>query len=172
MSHLFDDDINERDKQFEDEDYFLENQEPITSDQLSRRDVRSMIFHLLYAMEAFDYQESLEAILDNFNRGFNMDLKKTDQVFVIAQAILAKQDALDEIYKPLLDNWRFDRIGIPTKLILRLAVWELSETDMDHRIVINEAVELAKCFAEKDSFKFINGILDKISKQVSPGESK
>ena len=39
---------------------------------LSRREVRSLIFHLLYAMDAFDYDVSLQGVVDNFNRGFNI----------------------------------------------------------------------------------------------------
>jgi N utilization substance protein B len=65
---------------------------------------------------------------------------------------------------PFLHNWRFDRIGCCTKLILRFAMWELFYTDTPDSIVINEAVELAKCFSEKDAYKFINGILDEAIK--------
>lgn len=138
--------------------------ETFSYDDLSRREVRSLIFHLLYAMEAFDYQESLAAIVDNFNRGFNLNIPADSEVVHVTQAIITARDELDELYKPLLANWRFDRLGISTKLILRFAIWELKNSDIDSRIVINEAVELAKCFAEADSYRFINGILDKIAK--------
>ncbi len=42
---------------------------------LTQRDIRSLVFHLLYAAEAFDYQESLAAIVDNFNRGFELAIQ-------------------------------------------------------------------------------------------------
>src|SRR5579872_5056152 len=77
------------------------------------------------------------------------------------------RDELDEKFKPLLENWRFERIGTSTKLILRFATWELEHGDTDPRIVINEAVELGKAFAEKDAYKFINGVLDRIVKSRS-----
>ncbi len=140
----------------------------IAYNDLSRRDVRALIFYLLYATESFDYQESLHAIVDNFNRGFDLDIPFESEVVHVAQSVIDKRDQLDEKYKPLLANWRFDRIGVSTKLILRFATWELEHTDMDPRIVINEAVELAKEFAEKDSYKFVNGVLDRmISKDES-----
>jgi N utilization substance protein B len=82
----------------------------------------------------------------------------------ITQAVIDHRNDIDKIYEPLLTNWRFDRVSVCTKLILRLAVWELKHTDTDPRIIINEAIELAKCFAEKDAFRFINGILDKLIK--------
>jgi transcription antitermination protein NusB len=132
---------------------------------LSRRDIRSLIFHFLYAMESFDYTESLNAIVDNFNRGFDMDVPMDSEAVETARAIIEARNELDATYNALLTNWRFERIGVSTKLILRLAIWELKNTDTDPRIVINESIELAKCFAEKDAFRFINGILDKIVKQ-------
>ncbi|TET35536.1 transcription antitermination factor NusB [Candidatus Dependentiae bacterium] len=138
----------------------------VAYNDLSRRDVRSLIFYLLYASESFDYQESLDAIVDNFNRGFDIDIPVDSEVVKVAQSVIDERDALDDQYKPLLSNWRFDRVGVSTKLILRFATWELLHTDTDSRIVINEAVELAKRFAEKDAYKFVNGILDRLIKEL------
>ncbi len=132
---------------------------------LSRRDVRALIFYLLYAIEAFDYQESLEAIVDNFNRGFEVDIPIDSEVVHVARSVIEKRDSLDDRYKPFLSNWRFDRVGVSTRLILRFATWELEKGDIDTRIIINEAVELAKRFAEKDAYKFVNGILDRLVKE-------
>lgn len=138
----------------------------ISYDDLSRREVRSLILHLLYAMDAFDYDCSLDAIVDNFNRGFDLAISHQSEVFNVAQDIIAKRDELDEAIKPLLHNWRFDRIGVCTKLILRFALWELSTTKTPANIVMNEAIELSKCFAERDAYKFINGILDEAVKKM------
>ncbi len=137
----------------------------IAYNDLSRRDVRALIFYLLYATEAFDYQESLAAIVDNFNRGFDLDIPADSEVVRIAQAIIDKRHQLDEAFKPLLANWRFERIGVSTKLILRFATWEFQNSDLDSRIIINEAVELAKAFAEKDAYKFVNGVIDRLVKK-------
>lgn len=142
---------------------------PISYANLSRRDVRSLIFHLLYAMEAFDYQLSLEALIDNFNRGFDLDIPDDGEVFKVAQAVINGREALDTQIKPLLINWRFERIGLCTKLILRQALWELINTDTAPSIIINEAIELAKCFSETDAYKFVNGILDEIVKSKEKG---
>jgi N utilization substance protein B len=134
--------------------------------QLSRRQQRSLMFHLLYAVEAFDYQESVDAIVDNFNRGFDLDVPMDSNVVAMVQATVTEREILDELIKPFLLNWRLERIGVSTKLILRLALWELKETDTPANIVINEAIELAKCFAEKDAYKFINGLLDEAVKTL------
>ena len=139
---------------------------------LSRREFRSLIFHLLYAMEAFDYTISLDAVLDNFNKGFDLDIPFDSEVVKIAQAVIDNRDELDMQIKPLLINWRFERIGICTKLILRMALWELLHTDTAPNIIINEAIELAKCFSESDAYKFVNGILDEAVKNLGKEEKK
>lgn len=142
----------------------------VTYADLSRRDLRSLIFHLLYAAESHDYQESVEGIADNISKGFTLVIEPDSEVITIARQVIDLRDSLDEAYKPLLTNWRFDRISVSIKLILRLAVWELLHTDMDQRIVINEAVELAKAFAEEDAFRFINGILDGVAHRDTKSE--
>jgi transcription antitermination factor NusB len=133
---------------------------------LSRRDIRAVIFHILYALEAFEYQESVRAIIDNFNRGFDMDVPLDGEVYNVVEKVSQQREELDTTIKPLLVNWRLERIGVCTKLILRLAVWELQQKETAPNIIINEAIELAKCFAEKDAYKFINGILDEAAKMV------
>lgn len=134
---------------------------------LSRREVRSLVFHLLYAMEGFNYDTNLQSIVDNFNKGFDLNIPFDGDLTTKAQSVIDNRDALDEIIKPLLHNWRFDRLGVVTKLILRFSLWELERTKTPSTVVINEAVELAKCFAEKDAYKFINGLLDEHAKKTN-----
>ena len=138
----------------------------VSYDDLSRRDARSLIFHFLYAAESFDYKESLQAIVDQFNRGFNLEIPLDCDVVKTTQAIIDMRHKLDEMVAPFLVNWRLERIGCSTRLVLRFAVWEFTHTDTDYKVVINEAIELAKCFAEKDAYKFVNGILDELSKSL------
>lgn len=129
-------------------------------EQFSPEDKRSTIFHLLYAMDSFEYQTSLESIADNLARGFGYPLTQESTPFQIAQAVIHERDILDAHLKPLLDNWRFERISSCTRLILRLAVWELMQKKIAPNIIINEAIELTKRFAEPDAYKFVNGVLD------------
>lgn len=144
------------------------NQHPesISFESLSQRDKRSLLFHLLYAAESYEYQTSVESLVDNINRGYHIDIPMESDLVKTATTIIEHRNDLDEIYKPFLTNWRFDRLGVPTKLILRYAVWELQNTDLSSTVIINEAIELAKAFGEKDSYKFINGILDEIVKKL------
>jgi len=142
----------------------MKSEKDFSYDDLSRREVRSLIFHVLYAMEGHDYQTSLESVVDDLNRGFEIDISQDSEVFKIVQAIIDAHDELDELIKPLLVNWRFERIGVATKLILRFALWELKNTKTAPTIIINEAIELSKCFAEEDAYRFVNGVLDRFIK--------
>ncbi len=134
-------------------------------DTLSARDQRALILHLLYAADSFDYQVSLDAIVDNFSRGFDCIIEPHSALVAQAQAIIDAHAQLDEEIKPLLDNWKLERVGCMTRIILRMSVWELEHTQIDHSIIINEAIELAKGYAESDAHKFINGVLDKWVKE-------
>lgn len=138
----------------------------ISVETLSQADQRSLIFHLLYAMDSFEYDISLASIADNFNRGFNMAISSNGNVFKKTLSIIEERSQLDDLIISLTENWRIERLGTVTKLITRIALWEFTHTDIDPVIVINEAIELAKCFAEKDSYKFINGVLDNYKKRA------
>jgi len=143
-------------------------QDIIYAQQLSEKDARALIFHLLYAADSFDYEASIESVSDNLCRGFDLVINHDDAVFVTAAAVINEREALDTAIKPLLANWRFDRVGVCTRLILRLALWELQQGKTSPAIIINEAVELAKSFAETDAYKFVNGVLDEWVKKNIP----
>lgn len=138
----------------------MNNHIKISYADLSRRDIRSLVFQLLYAMESYNYDVLLEDIIRLLNRGYDFDIPLDSEVALIVQDIVDKREHLDDQIKPLLKNWRFDRISVPAKLILRYALWEFEKKQLDSSIIINEAIELAKCYGEIDAYKFINGILD------------
>ncbi|TQV85294.1 transcription antitermination factor NusB [Aliikangiella coralliicola] len=79
---------------------------------------------------------------------------------------------IDEILTPYFDR-EFDEVNPVELAILRLASYELkSRMDIPYKVVINEALELTKTFGATDGHKFVNGILDKLAKQLRPLEVK
>jgi N utilization substance protein B len=137
----------------------------------TRRKMRSLLFHVLYAADAFDYETSATEIAINFNREYETDIDLHGEIITTVNEIAKRRDELDEQIIPFLENWKFDRIGRCTLLVLRYAIWEMLYTTTHHSIVINEAIELAKCFAEQDSYKFVNGILDQIYNSLKPEDN-
>jgi N utilization substance protein B len=74
---------------------------------------------------------------------------------------------LDEIIVKHAENWRFERLAAIDRAILRLAIHELRATNTPPKVVLNEAIELAKKFSSEDSGSFVNGILDAFRKSLA-----
>lgn len=136
---------------------------PPSSEGYTRSQARSLVFHLLYAMEECDYDMPLHALVTGINQGYEQHIQEDGEIVQTAQAIIETREKLDSVIQQFLEHWRLERLGLCTRLILRLGTWEIISTQTPISIIINEAVELAKDFAEKDAYKFINGILDKIA---------
>lgn len=132
----------------------------------SRRDERVLAFFLIYAVDRFDYTVQLDDVIDQFKNGLDIDVPRSSFAAELARGTIELRDELDEQIKLHLKNWKLERLGCCTRIILRLSLWELRQPDATPSIVINEAIELAKTFAEKDAYKFINGILDEICKTL------
>ena len=76
--------------------------------------------------------------------------------------------ALDELIAKHCENWRFERLAAIDRAILRLAIHELRAGDTPPKVVLNEAVDLAKKFSSDDSGPFVNGVLDAFRKSLLP----
>ncbi len=74
--------------------------------------------------------------------------------------------ALDELIGKHAANWRFERLAAIDRAILRLAIHELRGSDTPPKVVLNEAVEMAKKFSSEEAGSFVNGILDSVHKSL------
>ncbi|MGP4123597.1 MAG: transcription antitermination factor NusB [Sodalis sp. (in: enterobacteria)] len=73
---------------------------------------------------------------------------------------------LDKLMAPYLSR-QLKELGYVERAVLRIALFELSKRqDVPYKVVINEAIELAKTFGAEESHKFINGVLDKIALDI------
>lgn len=131
----------------------------------NRRDERTVAFHLVYIVDRFDYTIDLDEAAEMLLQGYGLKLSQDSFAMILAEGAIQDREALDEIIKPCLKNWKLERLGTCTHLILRMALWELQQSNAIRSIVINEAVELSKQYAEKDAYKFVNGMLDEICKR-------
>jgi N utilization substance protein B len=99
----------------------------------------------------------------------------TDEARAFAEALARGASAstaeADPVIAASADNWRLDRMAVIDRLILRLAVHEfLHAPDTPARVVINEAVELARLFSTDDAPRFVNGVLDGIRKKLEKAD--
>jgi len=93
---------------------------------------------------------------------------KTDVAYFhdLLHNVLSNLEETDRQLTPALDRKMAD-LGQIELAILRIGTYELAHRiDVPYRVVINEGIELAKTFAAEDSYKFVNGILDKLSKNL------
>lgn len=83
----------------------------------------------------------------------------------IVKGVVANRDSIDALLSKYATNWELKRMAVIDRNILRFATFELLYLDdVPSKVSINEAIDIAKKFGDKDSGKFVNGILDKINK--------
>jgi len=123
-----------------------------------------------YAMQAL-YQwymagAQLNVIEAEFRSDYDFDKVDGEYFSAILHGVAADADGLDETFAPLLDRALNDLDPIEHTL-LRMGTWELRERiDVPYKVVINEAVALAKKFGATDGHKYINGVLDKLARAL------
>ncbi len=85
----------------------------------------------------------------------------------LAVGVTSTVGDLDPVITDAAEHWRLERMNVMDRLILRLAIYEfLHESDTPGRVIINEALELARTFSGDDSVRFINGILDAVRRRL------
>ena len=126
-----------------------------------RREGREYALQILYAIEMNHPQP--EEALKHFWAEENVGQEVKDFAAVLVQGTIKNLDFLDTLIKKYTQNWELSRMVAIDRNILRCASWELIyATEIPPKVIINEAVELAKKYSTENSSKFINGILDKI----------
>ncbi len=89
------------------------------------------------------------------------------QADALVDALLCHKPAIDAVLAAVVENFAPERIDPVDRAVLRLGTYELLHTTTPAKVVINEAIELARCFGTTDSHRFVNGVLDRIAKQAA-----
>lgn len=84
----------------------------------------------------------------------------------LVDAVITRSEQLDTLLGEHARNWRVARMAAVDRNVLRIAVFELSETDTPVAVVIDEAVDLARRFGSDTSPAFVNGVLDSVAREV------
>lgn len=132
-----------------------------------RRQAREWAVQFLFQTE-FNPEEIDQALADFWNdkdrNPSERDQAYTDEVIL---GVIEKQREIDRTLSKYTKNWDIDRLGILDRVVLRLAVYEmLFRGDIPPVVSINEAVEIAKAYSGKGSGRFVNGVLDRIQKEL------
>lgn len=130
---------------------------------MNRTAIRESAFKLIYSLE-IQKQNDLKEQINVYFESENIENKEAKEY--IEDAVLGienhKEEILGLIEKNLKSDWKIDRISKIDLSILKLAIYEIQYKNIPFKVVINEAVELAKKYGEDSSKNFVNGILASI----------
>ena len=130
---------------------------------MNRTAIREKAFKLIYSLEIQKY-ESLQEQINLYFESENIENVEAKEY--IEDAVLGieqnKTKIIELIEKNLKSDWKIERISKIDLAILKLAIYEIKYKEIPFKVVINEAVELAKKYGEDSSKNFVNGILASI----------
>lgn len=137
----------------------------------TRSRARHFAMQAIYQWQMTSKSPSLiEAEFHTDNDMSKVDVEYFSEVF---QGVGKEVDTLDEKFIPYLKDMKKEELDPVTLALLRLASYEFCHRiDVPYKVVINEAVNIAKKYGAEDSHKFINGVLDKVAKDLRAPEIK
>lgn len=127
-----------------------------------RTRARATSLELLYWLEITNQEEKVGK--DEF---FSLyPEKENDFSKALVSGVIKNKKEIDRIIKAHLENWSLERLALIDYKILSLGIYELLfSKDAPPIVIINEAIELSKIYSTSESYRIINGILDKIAKE-------
>lgn len=126
-----------------------------------------------FRREAEDSSFDLEEVLQRNITRYASTLDDVPFVKTLVDGVIEHEAALNEELAPLAPEWPIDQIARMDRLMLDMGLYELRySTDVPPKVVINEAVELAKAFGAENSSKFINGVLGTALKKIEEEKLK
>lgn len=125
---------------------------------------RIIALQTLYEQEmrqdAGDKDFDVKQVLDRNIARYKEMLDDVEFIRALVEGVSKEAQALDEKLQPVAPEWPIEQIARMDRIVLRIGLYELeNEADVPPKVVINEAVELAKAFGGDNSSKFVNGVL-------------
>ncbi len=133
-----------------------------------RRKARELALQLLYELDLRDDADA-GATADEFWR--RQDVPEDVRLFAdtIVRGTKAHQAKIDELISRFAERWDLDRMAVVDRNILRAGVFELLwAAEVPPKVAINEALEIARKFSTEESTRFINGLLDRVRRELVP----
>lgn len=133
------------------------------------REIRRLAFQTLYELDARNGGDAAEvrASLEDEEK---LRPAERERVFALAWGAWEHRGEADAAMVKLAPDWPAHRQPVVDRSILRLAYYEMTRGGAAPKMVINEAVELAKTFSTERSPSFVNALLDKVMKTLPAGE--
>lgn len=129
-----------------------------------RTKARECALKILYAIDVT--KDDVKKCIDTFWQNHEeKDAEMRQFADSLVVGVYNNKELIDKLITTYSTNWQLKRLAVIDRNILRFAVYELLYMeDIPPKVAINEAIDIAKKYGDKDSGKFVNGVLDKINK--------
>ncbi|MBP2027587.1 N utilization substance protein B [Acetoanaerobium pronyense] len=133
---------------------------------MKRKNQRELLIKMFYEMEM--NKDFGNQIYKSFLENNSINNLEDKYFYSLYELYIKNKEAIDESIKSLISlSWDMSRIAKVDLSILRVAVTEIVHMeDIPYKVSINEAINLAKDYGDESSYKFINGILGNLMKQI------
>ena len=132
----------------------------------SRRKAREIALTFLYQwdMRGEEVLPEIDEILVRDRRAEDV----SDYVKLLVAGVIAEHDDIDKRISDAAEHWSLHRMALVDRNILRMAIWEMGwrRDDIPAKVAINEAIEMAKRFSTEQSGAFVNGVLDRVRRNM------
>ena len=138
-----------------------------TFDSAARHQAREAALQMLYQWEVgrVTVDEAVQTYWPARDGSIDADARAFADALV--RGTTAHVAEADELIGRHARNWRLERMPIIDRLVLRMAIYELTrEPPTPAKVVINEAIELARTFSGEEAVPFVNGVLDAVRKTL------
>jgi N utilization substance protein B len=131
-----------------------------------RRKAREVALQFLYQLDLHG-EDDPTPHLEEFWSRHPVDDDTRAFADALVRGTKQNQAKADELIRQYVEHWDLERMAVVDRNILRLAIYELLwAEDVPAKVAINEAIEIAKKFGTRESSRFINGVLDRIHKEL------
>ena len=140
-------------------------------DPASRRRAREAALQMLYQWEVgrTSAQEAITTYWPTHDADRELPEPLREFANELVRGTIGRVTDIDAILSAHAQNWRVERMAVIDRLVLRLAVYEfLADANTPPRVVINEALELARSYSGEEAVGFVNGVLDAVRKELKP----
>ncbi len=128
------------------------------------RKAREMAMQILF-QKGFQEGTSAQDLFNSFADNFEFDQTTKDYSLFLTKGVLENESQIDEMISSLSQNWKIDRIAKIDKILIQLAIFELTISDQTPtapKLCITDIIDLSKKYSSSESKNFINGIIDQV----------
>jgi transcription antitermination protein NusB len=140
-------------------------------DPTGRRRAREAALQMLYQWEVgrASAYEAIATYWPAHDADAPLNVPLRDFANALVRGTIDRVKEIDGLLSTHAQNWRVERMAVIDRLVLRLAVYEfLADPETPSRVIINEALELARTYSGEEAVGFVNGILDSLKRELRP----